>query len=603
MLRFITNHPRKAVLALVVLVTAVGIYFWQSRAKSTATAATFVVRRGPLDITVLEGGQLQALESQDIKCEVRVGYQGTKILKIVEEGSIVTEEDVKKGKILVELDSSDIEKQILQQAIQYESAVSAFTEAQENYDIQLNQNVSDVRAAEQKLRFARMDLDKFLGEDVSAQIIAKYQLDQPENFMRAVTNAATAKAKPAATNHPPVKAGASSDILASAADSPMTMEHIEIPKAVIIDFSPYAKLDKLGIGDAKQKLRGLEDALQTAQKEAGQAKNTLAGTRRLFDKGFVTRLDLDRDEIADENAQLKVQTADSARDLFLRYEFVHSAEDFASKFTEAVRELSRAKKAADSKLSQTDARLKAAEGQYNVQLRQRKDLDEQLGKCSIPAKMAGLVVYGGDDERYGNDQQIREGAVVRERQTIITIPNLSKMSVNVKIHESYIKKVAKGQKARIMVDAFPDKILEGEVTKVAVLPDAQNRWLNPDLKVYVTTVAITGTQDWIKPGMSAKVEILVNRLTNVTYVPVQAVIAEDKKQLCYVANGFKSDKRTVETGQFNDEFIEIKNGLTEGEKVLLHPPDAGENESAEGKGAESKFKTDAKPETATPKPH
>jgi hypothetical protein len=65
---------------------------------------------------------------------------------------------------------------------------------------------------------------------------------------------------------------------------------------------------------------------------------------------------------------------------------------------------------------------------------------------------------------------IREGASVRERQAIITIPDMTRMAVDVKIHETYIKKVRKGQKARVTVDAFPDKVLTGEVTKSACCP-------------------------------------------------------------------------------------------------------------------------------------
>ena len=55
------------------------------------------------------------------------------------------------------------------------------------------------------------------------------------------------------------------------------------------------------------------------------------------------------------------------------------------------------------------------------------------------------------------------------------------------------------------------------------MPDSQNMWMNPDLKVYLTTVTILGTNDWLKPGMSSKVEIFVSRLADVVYVPVQAV--------------------------------------------------------------------------------
>jgi multidrug efflux pump subunit AcrA (membrane-fusion protein) len=169
------------------------------------------------------------------------------------------------------------------------------------------------------------------------------------------------------------------------------------------------------------------------------------------------------------------------------------------------------------------------------------------------------------------------------------------MSAKVKIHESYIKKVKKGQKARVTVDAFPDQVLDGEVTNVGVLPDSQNRWMNPDLKVYKTTVTVNGTYDWLKPGMSAKVEIQVDHLPEVVYVPIQAVSPSDGKQVCYVVNGGAPERREVEVGQFNDEFIEIKSGLQEGEKVLLRRPTSPES-SPQGEETKPGEKPEAPPE-------
>ncbi len=145
------------------------------------------------------------------------------------------------------------------------------------------------------------------------------------------------------------------------------------------------------------------------------------------------------------------------------------------------------------------------------------------------------------------------------------------MAVRIKIHETYIQKVAKGQKATIVVDAFPERKLKGDVIKVAMLPDSQNRWVNPDLKVYQTTVSIDGSHTWLKPGMSAKVEILVKQLKDVVYVPVQAVTEINKKQFCNVLNG-DVEMRGIIAGDFNDQFIEIRSGLKEGEKVLLRAP-------------------------------
>jgi len=155
---------------------------------------------------------------------------------------------------------------------------------------------------------------------------------------------------------------------------------------------------------------------------------------------------------------------------------------------------------------------------------------------------------------------------------MITIPDLTKMSARVKIPESYIKKVKKGQKAKITVETAPDQKLTGEVSKVGVLPDSENRWMNPDMKFYLTTITVDGLHDWLKPGMSAKIEIMVDKLDDVVYVPIQAVTPIEGKRVCYVLNG-KPESREVEVGQFNDEFIEIKKGLKEGEKVLLRPPE------------------------------
>jgi HlyD family secretion protein len=631
------------------LAIAAAFFFYRNASRSDNTSATFTAKRGPLDIAVLEGGSIQALESQEVKCEVRVGYQGTKILKIVEEGYQVTEDDVKNGKVLVELDSSELEKQITQQEIQFQSAAANLTDAQQAYEIQLIQNQADIKAAEQKSRFARMDFDKFLGDITTRQIIEELGIDKAMKTEQANAAEKASAVEKAMTAPPPAVKGppdgglivaqiANGDsprtvVLAGGTDKPLAgsgappaqavlpqastpapapipegkLDETDAPKLIPVDFSKYAKIEALGDGEAKQKLRKLEDDLQVAKKELGQSTTTLEGTARLYEKGFVTKTDKERDEIAHQNSRLKVQTAETAQELFLKYEFPKLAEESLSKHIEAVRELNKAEKSAISKLAQAEAKLKSAQGQYSIQLRQRKELNEQLEKCTIRARKPGLVVYGGgrdDMYYYGGEERIREGATVRERQAIITIPDLSRMAVNVKIHESYIKKVKKGQKVRITVDAFPDKSLEGEVTKVGVLPDSQNRWMNPDLKVYLTQITIGATQDWIKPGMSAKAEILVGRLDDVVYVPVQAVVPIEGKRVCYVANGLKPDRREVEIGEFNDEFIEIKSGIKEGERVLLRPPEAagpaGGKAPEEQKGKTTTPEPGSSPTTAVP---
>jgi len=174
---------------------------------------------------------------------------------------------------------------------------------------------------------------------------------------------------------------------------------------------------------------------------------------------------------------------------------------------------------------------------------------------------------------------------------------MKQMAVKVKINEAFIKKIAKGQKAFIKVDAYADEQLTGEVAKVGMLPDYQNRWMNPDLKVYITMININEVREWLKPGMNARVEILVKALTNVIYIPLQSVTMSKGKHICYVKKTGEPEQRAVEIGEFNDEFIEIKNGLAENELVLLNPPEGARMEETPDENLDDLSLTN---ETVTP---
>jgi multidrug resistance efflux pump len=560
LLPFLRSRPRWQQVSAVLLVLVL-LWVGLRPSRSGSDTLTFRARKGPLDIQVLVGGSIEALESQELHSEVR--GEPVKILKIVDEGYLVTEQDVKTNKVLVELDSSKIQQNLLSQDITFQSTASSLTEAQQAFEIQINLNKTEVKAAEQKARFALMDLEKFLGAKITREVVDGLGLR--EELQSAVS-----------TNLP------------SAVPA----------RAVAVDFSRYARADLLEDGLAKQELRKRDDELLVARTAAGQAETKLSGTKRLFEKGFVTKSEMENDQIGSEQARLKVEAASTARDLFIRYEFPKQSEEFLSKYDEGLQGLIRARKEAVSKLAQSEARLRGAQGRFEREKRNLEEMNDQIAKCLLTAKTPGLVVYGGGNQRmfWGNQERIAVGSQVFERQAIITIPDPTKMGVTVGVHESHIKKVRKGLKVKITADAFPDEPLTGEVTKVGVLPDSENRWMNPDMKLYQTTIAIEGTREWLKPGMSAKIEIQVKRLDDVVYVPIQAVVVRDGRPAVYLAGNTRPLE--VETGEFNDEFIEIKKGLTGGDTVLLVAPgedpasNGGAGSAAQGAGtAESPAKT------------
>lgn len=555
--------------AIALLVVA-GLAWWIFRpSRNNAPAVTVTAKRGPLDIKVLSGGNVEALESQELKCEVR-GEQ-VKVLKLVDEGYTITDEDVRTNRLLVELDSSKLRQSLVDQDITFQGTIASLTEAQQAFEIQVTQNRVDVKAAEQKAKFARMDLEKYLGDTIAEEILAKLELrDQVDPRLTAIIESGEI---------PDEERNASGINTNADTNSPVRPK---IKPAALIDFAVYAKPDRLGDGSAKQQLRKLDDELLVARTELLLADTKFQGTKRLFDKGFVTKSEVENDQVNADKARLKVDSAKTALDLFIKYEFIKTSEETVSKYDEALRGLERTRKEAVSKLAQARAKLKGAEGRYAGERKRLDQLREQIDKCTITAKFPGLVVYGNpNDPPWRSEERIRVGASIWERTTILTIPDMTKMGVKLGIHESHIKKVGKGLKAKVTADAFPNDPIQGEVMKVAVIPDG-NRWFNPDSKTYQTTIQLSGSREWLKPGMSAKVEIQVKQLPDVVYVPLQAVSQRDGKQVVFLP-GSPPVLREVEIGEYNDEFIEIKKGLAAGDILLLRPPDeqrqAGEDTS------------------------
>lgn len=643
------RRSRWAKVALALAVLAVLYTLIGGGGPSVSSAALYTAKRGDLAINVLEGGNVEARESQTIKSRIK---GETKILSIVDEGYLVTPDDVAQKKVLVTLDNSELIEKLTQETIQYESARAELAESTAQYEITVKQNESDIKKAELDAKFALMDFEKYLGADIASKILKERGLGSDINQISAEIRKAVeestivpepasieipkkneAEEEPAVpeppadtelpraqaaerTERPEGERGQGRRRRADSAeatkrssaqnntgeaeteggDLPAQPEQNDIASASAvavaekrpdIDFSKYAKPEALGDGEAQQKLRKLQSDYLLAQGDLGLAETKLAGTRRLAEKNFVTKQELDNDEMDVKKSTVNRDSAMTAQDLFVKYEFPKESEKLLSAYEEAIRAMERTMKQAVAKQAQAEARKKSSEASFALRSERYRELKEQLDACTIVAERPGLVVYAGSDEPWRNREKIEEGATVYERQEIITIPDMTQMAVRVKIHESNIKKIRVGQKARIKLDSYPDEILTGEVVKMSVIPDSSSRWMNPDMKLYPATVAISGTYDWLKPGMSAEVEILVSNLEDVVYVPIQAVHPKGRQRVVYVVDALGGqEERVVETGEFNNEFIAITSGLAEGERVLLRAPERapGDDEEEEEDG-------------------
>jgi multidrug efflux pump subunit AcrA (membrane-fusion protein) len=141
------------------------------------------------------------------------------------------------------------------------------------------------------------------------------------------------------------------------------------------------------------------------------------------------------------------------------------------------------------------------------------------------------------------------------------------MQIKVQIHESVINKVKAQQKAKIRIDAFPDATLEGTIQFVSEL--AQSSFM--DAKNYETVVLIDKIPESmnLKPGMTAKVEILIGTYENVLAVPMNAVTEHLGQSFVYVQDTLGTHRQVVKTGRVTHAFVEIVEGLAENQTILL----------------------------------
>ncbi|HLA85222.1 MAG TPA: efflux RND transporter periplasmic adaptor subunit [Thermoguttaceae bacterium] len=288
-----------------------------------------------------------------------------------------------------------------------------------------------------------------------------------------------------------------------------------------------------------------------AEEAERQALQNLKYSEGLAKKGYVTELRVETDRIAVAKAKLDRESAD----LELR----------------VLREFTKDKtvKQFDSSISIVQARLNSAKATHKIDTDQLALIQSQVDKCTILAPAAGQVVYANEFRRHGGqDIVIEEGTMVRERQSIIRLPDPKRMQVTAKINEAKITMVREGMPATIRLDAFPDREFEGVVERVNEYPAPTSFWA-ANVKEYETFVKILGSLDDLKPGLTAEVRIQVEEQHDVLLVPVQTVFEHGEHHYCILPEGKGFRAQEVQIGSTNEKFVILREGLREDDQIVL----------------------------------
>ncbi|NUQ64688.1 MAG: HlyD family efflux transporter periplasmic adaptor subunit [Pirellulales bacterium] len=302
-------------------------------------------------------------------------------------------------------------------------------------------------------------------------------------------------------------------------------------------------------GEYRLARQAAEMALLLAENRESQARRFYENSRVLTQQGYITPKQLEADQF---DLQAAVMRLEAAR---LRLDILETC--------------TRPKrlKRIEGALNSSKAGLASAEFWHQTNLKRLAEIQEQIDKCVICAPVAGKVVLAHlhhDDHSH----RIEPGARVWQKQVLVRLPDPAHMQARVLVEESKVGLVRAGLPVTMRLEAFPGVELPGEVVRVHEYPEPED-WYGSGIKKYEAIVRIEKSLAGLKPGMTAELTILIQRLENELQVPCQAVLARGDKDYCLRVENGRWEAREVTVGPSNDTRVVIRSGLEDGDEIVL----------------------------------
>jgi HlyD family secretion protein len=290
------------------------------------------------------------------------------------------------------------------------------------------------------------------------------------------------------------------------------------------------------LDEARENILDTRDALRQAQEdfEPYEDWNVNNETRRSF-KDALEQAQRDYDEALRRLSQLDLERESATSNLELRQAQIAQAE----------REYERLANGPDpDEIAVLEARIAAAEATLKL--------------AYLEAPFDGMVTEVG----------IRPGDNVVATQQAFRIDDLDRLQLNVRVTEVDINRITVGNPVNVTFDAIQGREYRGVVTQVSPIGT-----VTQGIVEFLVTVELNEPDELVKPGMTAAVNVVVERLENVLLIPNRAVRSFDGQRVVYVMRNGSMERVPVTLGATSDANSQLTNGdLTVGDEIVLNPP-------------------------------
>lgn len=237
---------------------------------------------------------------------------------------------------------------------------------------------------------------------------------------------------------------------------------------------------------------------------------------------------------------------------------------------------------AESSTGSKKLRLERLELDGREKLQRIDEIQERIEQAKIRAAVDGMFLR---EKRWNwrrrKNMEWQVGEDVREGTQLGSIPDLSSLVISSQIPERHFLDVAVGTEVKLVFEALDNLTAMGKVATIA--PVAIERETSPGgkllasgeqlsgEKVFEITIEFESKDERIKPGITAKAEIVLDRREDLITVPLAAVKTENGRHFVEVknVNNRKFERRSVKLGDSNKQMVEVLDGLNPGDLVKI----------------------------------
>jgi multidrug efflux pump subunit AcrA (membrane-fusion protein) len=229
-----------------------------------------------------------------------------------------------------------------------------------------------------------------------------------------------------------------------------------------------------------------------------------------------------------------------------------------------------AEKRLSAQISGMKSRIQVQESKVRLLTTEVNRLERDVQKMNVLAPKAGIVVYTPD----WNAKKKIVGDMCWLGETILELPNLSRMQMKAVILEVQAGRVKTGQKAEVRLDSNPDRVYKGVVTSLGSVFRVKS-----DSQPAIVFDAVIDLSDsdpkLMRPGMAAGVDIVVSSKNNVLQVPETAIVYNERGAAVWKKRLFSPTLTPVTLGVRSSGMVEVLSGLAENDVVVMRAGAAG----------------------------